>query len=71
MILPKYAVNLPEAFVLKHVENVFKKTPKLKKNNKDLNLYLSCAMFIGNSQKGARYLSSYVYHCHIDQTVRK
>ena len=23
MILPTYAVNLPEAFVLKHVENVF------------------------------------------------
>ena len=23
MILPTYAVNVPEAFVLKHVENVF------------------------------------------------
>ena len=48
----------------------------LKIISKDLNLpqFLSLfyghAMFIGNSQKGARYLFSLVHRCHVNQTVK-
>ena len=41
--------------------------PNIQTLQKDL--ISSHAMLIGNSQKGARYLSSLVYCCHVDQTV--